>query len=172
MTQQTPVQAMLAAAPTVPPPFRGAMLRRESDLPFVDLGDGSEMQVLQVDLAQGLWIVKMRFHPGCEIARHYHTGPVYAVTLSGRWHYQEYAEEINEPGSFLFEPAGSVHTLQTLPGSTEPAEVWFAVFGANVNIDEVGDVISIVDAATVLKTYQLLCADQGKNADGVIVFGD
>lgn len=155
----------------IPVPLHGATLRLEDDLPFVNLGDGSEMQLLQVDLAQGLWIVRMRFHPGCSIDRHYHTGPVYALTLSGAWHYAEYPDEVNRKGSYLFEPAGSVHTLRTLPGSQEIADVWFAVFGANVNIDQAGEVSGIIDAASVLRIYRSFCEAQGLSAEKVIVLG-
>jgi 2,4'-dihydroxyacetophenone dioxygenase len=172
MPDQTSLSDQIQARPIVPPPFRGAMLRLESDLPFIDLGDGSQMQLIQVDLAQGLWIVRMLFHPGCRIDRHYHTGPVYAFTLSGAWHYEEYPEEVNRAGAFLFEPAGSVHTLRTLPGSDEPADVWFAVFGANVNMTDDGQVSGIVDAASVLGIYRALCKAQGLSSDKVIVLGE
>lgn len=172
MADQSHMTDLAEAKPAVPEPFRGAFLRTEDDLPFVDLGDGSEMQLLQVDLAQGLWVVRMRFHPGCEIAKHYHTGPVFAVTLSGAWHYQEYPDEINRAGAYLFEPAGSVHTLQTLPGSEEPAVVWFSVFGANVNLNPDGSVSNLVDAASVLGIYRSLCDAQGLASDKLIVLGD
>lgn len=170
MNKTADVLAMMAQAPVVPEPTREAMLRRDEDLPFVDLGDDSEMQLLQVDLAQNLWVVRMRFHPGCQIDKHYHTGPVFAFTLSGAWHYLEYPDEINRAGSYLFEPAGSVHTLRALDEG-EPAEVWFAVHGANVNVSETGDVTSIVDAASVLMAYRLLCEATGQSADNVIVLG-
>lgn len=159
-------------APTVPSPLRPAMLRTETETPFVNLADGSHLQLLQVDLTQGLWVVRMRFDPGCAIERHYHTGPVYAFTLKGRWRYREYPDEVNEAGSYLFEPAGSVHTLETMPGETEPAEVWFAVHGANVNIDESGEVTSVLDAASVLNIYRALCQASGQSAENVIVFGE
>jgi hypothetical protein len=41
----------------------------------------------------------------------------------------------------------SVHTLTVDASTTEPTEVWFAVYGANVNLDDDGRVISILDAA-------------------------
>ena len=48
---------MIDAAPT-------AIHRAEEDLPFVDFGDGSMLQLLQVDLAVGVWVVRARFAPG------------------------------------------------------------------------------------------------------------
>ena len=55
----------------------------EKDLPYVYAGEGSELQLLHVDLNQGLWISKTRFEPGVEIAKDFHTGFVFAVTLKG-----------------------------------------------------------------------------------------
>ena len=54
----------------------------------------------------------------------------------------------------------------------EDAVVWFAVFGSNVNINDKGDVTSVLDAATLLKVYRMLCAADGKTCDNVIVFGE
>ena len=81
------------------------------ELPFVDIGDGTKLKVIQVKEAEGLWIVENVFQAGYEVQRHKHTGPVYAYTTSGAWKYKEY-DYVNRAGSFLYEPAGSVHTLQ------------------------------------------------------------
>ncbi len=144
----------------------------EDDLPFVDLGDGTHIQVLQIDLAQGLWILKTRFDPGVTIEKHYHTGPVFAVTFSGSWHYKEYPDYVNTAGSYLFEPAGSVHTLTVPADQDAQTEVWFAIYGANVNIDEQGNVTSMVTAAFILEVYRQLCAAAGHPDPKVIVMGE
>ena len=144
----------------------------ESDLPFVDIGDGSSLQLLQVDLTQGLWVVRTRFQPGYAIDKHYHTGPVFAVTLEGSWHYKEYPEYVNRKGSYLFEPAHSVHTL-TVPEANEgETDVWFAVHGVNVNVDDEGNATGIVDAPGLLTVYRALCDAQGMSHEKVIVFGE
>ena len=111
-----------------------AILRREEDLPFVEIGDGSTLQVLQVDLAAGIWIIRNKFTPGMSVQRHRHTGSVYAFTNAGAWHYLESADEVNVAGSYLFEPAGSVHTLHVLDDNTEPTDVWFTIHGANLTL--------------------------------------
>ena len=38
-----------------------AIHRGEEELPFVDIGDGATLQLLQVDLANGVWIVRNHF---------------------------------------------------------------------------------------------------------------
>lgn len=143
----------------------------DSRLPFIDLGDGSELQLLQVDLTAGQWIVRVRFSPGCRIDKHYHTGPVLAVTLKGHWHYLEYPDAINGPGSYLFEPAGSVHTLVVPEDATEAAEVWFAVNGANVNVDDQGGVSAIIDAASLLAFYQAAAGDHADLSELLVIDG-
>ena len=101
------------------------------DLPFVDIGDGSLLKVLQVKRGEGLWIIENIFQAGYEVDTHKHTGPVWGYTRSGAWKYKEY-DYVNREGSFLYEPAGSVHTLQCVEDNTR---VWFQMYGSNLNLD-------------------------------------
>ena len=135
------------------------------ELPFVDIGDGSKLKVIQVKEAEGLWIVENIFQAGYEVQRHKHTGPVYAYTTSGAWKYKEY-DYVNRAGSFLYEPAGSVHTLQVLEDETH---VWFQVYGANLNLDADGKVESVVDGALTLAAYYMLCEAEGIPRPSVLV---
>ena len=139
----------------------------ESDAPFVDIGDGSSMQVLHIDLDRDLWVVRTRFQPGYQVMTHRHTGDVYAFTLSGAWHYLEYPD-VNRTGSYLYEPAGSTHTLHVLDDNTEITDVFFAIFGKNENLDTDGNVVSVWDAAFILEVYRALCVAQGFPAPSVI----
>ncbi len=144
-----------------------AIHRGESDLPFVALGDGTHLQLLQVDIPSGLWVVRTRFEPGVTVPTHRHTGPVYAFTLAGRWKYREYPE-VNTAGSYLFEPAGSVHTLTVPPDVEGLTDVWFAIFGANLNLDEKGNVVSIIDASFIRQVYLGACSAYGLPVPNVI----
>ncbi len=47
----------------------------ENDLPFIDIGDGSQLKVLQVKRGEGLWIIENIFQAGYEVDKHKHTGP-------------------------------------------------------------------------------------------------
>ena len=87
-----------------------AIHRGDDELPWVDIGDGSLLKVLQIKEREGLWVIRNRFMPGYDVQTHKHTGPVYAFTMSGAWCYKE-SDFVNRAGSFLYEPAGSVHTL-------------------------------------------------------------
>jgi quercetin dioxygenase-like cupin family protein len=137
-----------------------ALHRGQDELPFVALGDGSELQVLQIDLDRDLWVVRMRFAPGTQIQTHRHTGDVFAFTLSGSWHYLEYPE-VNRAGSYLFEPKGSTHTLHVPSTNDGHTDVVFAVFGKNENLDADGNVTSVWDAQFIWDGYRMLCEAQG-----------
>lgn len=146
--------------------------RGEDELPFVNLGDGSLLQVLQVDLGAGIWIIRNRFVPGTSVQRHRHTGAVYAFTQSGSWHYMESPESVNTAGSYLYEPAGSVHTLTVPDTNQDLTDVWFTIHGANLNLREDDSVEMVIDAHTVLDFYRAMCeAEHGLADPPVIVLG-
>jgi 2,4'-dihydroxyacetophenone dioxygenase len=145
-----------------------ALHRGESDNPFVDLGDGSTLQLMQVDVEAGLWVIRTKFQPGYVVQTHKHTGEVFAFTLSGAWKYKEYPE-VNRAGSYLYEPAGSIHTLTVPEDNTEVTDVWFAIYGANLNLAADGVTVeSIIDAGGILQAYLALCDAQGHAAPNVI----
>ncbi|MGZ6957880.1 MAG: 2,4'-dihydroxyacetophenone dioxygenase family protein, partial [Acidimicrobiia bacterium] len=96
--------------------------------------------------------------------KHRHTGPVWGYTVSGAWKYKEY-DYVNRAGSFLYEPAGSVHTLQSIEDNTR---VWFHMYGANLNLDADGNVESVVDAGLVRDSYFALCEANGLARPDVI----
>jgi quercetin dioxygenase-like cupin family protein len=144
-----------------------ALHRSESELPFVDLGDGTELQLLQVDVEAGLWVIRSRFAPGTIVPTHKHTGEVFAFTLAGSWKYVEYPE-VNVAGSYLYEPAGSIHTLMVPEENDVVTDVWFAIYGANLNLDADGNVEMVIDASLVRDTYFALCEANGHGRPDVI----
>ena len=147
-----------------------AVHRGERDLPFVTLPDSIRMQVLQVDLANGVWVIRSLFSPGTTVPTHKHTGHVYALTQRGRWHYLESPDAVNEAGSYLFEPAGSVHTLHVPADNDGDTDVWFVIHGANLNLSADGQVESVIDAGVVLAGYRALCkAEHGIDDPPVVV---
>jgi quercetin dioxygenase-like cupin family protein len=160
---------MTTTAPGAP----ATIHRAEHDLPFITFPDGIAMQVVQVDLAVGVWVVRSRFPAGVTVPTHKHTGHVYAFTLAGAWHYLEYPDAVNRAGSYLFEPAGSIHTLHVPADNTETTDVWFTIYGANLNLDDAGNVTSVTDAHGVLAYYRHVCATElGLPDPPVIVIGD
>ena len=127
------------------------------EIPFVDMGGGNLIRVLQVREKESLWIIENVFQDGFEVATHRHTGPVWGYTSSGAWKYKEY-EYVNRANSFLYEPANSVHTLQCIEDDTR---VWFHMYGVNLNLDADGNIESVSDGPGTLAFYLALCEQQG-----------
>ncbi|MGH1506249.1 MAG: 2,4'-dihydroxyacetophenone dioxygenase family protein, partial [Acidimicrobiales bacterium] len=140
-----------------------------ADLPFVQLGDGVEAQLLQVDLAQGVWTLRTRIQPGVTLPTHRHTGQVYAFTHAGCWYYLHDPEAQNTAGSYLFEPANSVHTLHVPETNTEVTDMSFVIWGANLDLDDDGNVVRVSDAAGIHERYLAACAEQHGLADPPVV---
>lgn len=142
-----------------------ALHRGAGELPFVDIGEGSKLKVIQVDVGEGLWIVENIFQAGYVVQKHRHTGPVYAYTTRGAWKYQEY-DYVNRAGSFLYEPAGSEHTLECIEDDTH---VWFQMYGANLNLDAAGEIESVFDGPGALEAYYALAEAEGHPRPAVLV---
>jgi len=128
--------------------------------PWVDTGIGIDVKVMRVDLRSGTWVVRNRFQPGVQIQTHKHTGAVEGFTLSGRWHYLEY-DFVSTAGSYIHEPAGSVHTLHVPEDNKEPTDVLFVIEGALLNLTPEGQVESVTDGPGMLEAYFLLCDAAG-----------
>lgn len=128
---------------------------------------GTEIKVVTAKVKEGLWIIRARYAPGVELQPHKHTGQVHAFTLSGSWGYRE-SEYLNTAGSFLYEPAGSIHTLYVPESNDEVTDVWFAIWGANLNLEPDGTISSVTDAESVLASYLHLCAKAGFDSPPVL----
>jgi quercetin dioxygenase-like cupin family protein len=153
------------AAEVAGAPF--SLHRAESELPFVPYQEGVVFQLLQVNTETGLWVIRVRFEPGVTIQRHRHTGEVFAFTVAGSWRYLEYPD-VNTAGSYLYEPSGAIHTLHVPATNKGVTDVWFAIRGANLNLDANGNVEAVLDAATVLQIYQAQCQERGLAAPRII----
>ncbi len=146
-------------------PTTAAIHFAADDLPFIDIGDGSLLKVLQVKIGEGLWIIENVFQAGYEVQKHRHTGPVFGYTTSGAWKYKEY-DYINRAGSFLYEPAGSEHTLQCIEDNTR---VWFQMYGANISLNEDDGIDMVIDGQMTLDVYFAMCEEQGLPRPKVLV---
>ena len=131
---------------------------------FIDLSDPAAFvdapphaMLEELRRTQPVYWQDMADEPGFTVQTHRHTGPVWGYTTSGGWKYKEY-DYVNRAGSFLYEPAGSVHTLTCIEADTR---VWFHMYGANLNLDADGKVESVTDGAGTLAAYYLLCEAQG-----------
>ena len=132
---------------------------------WVPQSDGVVFRPLILSVSQGYFINILRVRRTGTVSRHWHTGPVQAFTLRGRWHYPEhgwYAEE----GTYSFEPAGDVHTL-LVPDDVPEVAALVHVTGAYVYVDENGDPVSVEDVFTKLEAARAHYARVGLGADFV-----
>jgi hypothetical protein len=142
-----------------------AVHRGAAEMPFAEFGGGNKLKVLQVKAKEGLWIIENVFQAGFSAQTHRHTGPVWGYTHTGAWKYAE-SDFVNRAGSFLYEPAGSVHTLQVVEDDTH---VIFHMYGANLNLDADGNVESVTDGSSSLAGYLAMCEAQGLGRPDVLV---
>ncbi|HUA95687.1 MAG TPA: 2,4'-dihydroxyacetophenone dioxygenase family protein [Acidimicrobiales bacterium] len=141
----------------------------EDDAPWADTGAGVDLKVVRYDAARGTWVIRNRFRPGVQLQIHRHTGPVDGFTLSGRWHYLEY-DFYSTAGSYIFEPANSVHTLTVPEDNTTDTDVLFVIEGSLLHLDPDGKVESTTDGPGILEVYYALLEAQGDpRPNGLIV---
>lgn len=164
-TTSTGAQLPLVALP------QGELLTvNAGELPLIHdaLGEGVHFKPLRLDLELGEWVVLATFAPGARIPLHYHTGAVDAWTISGSWHYIEYADQPQTAGCYLYEPGASVHTLSVPATNTEDTVVLFRVTGANINFTDDGGFHSILDAALIAHLTDTLAQTQGLGPIGYV----
>lgn len=151
----------MARMETVPTPVHvGA-----EELPFLEFGGGNKLKVIQVKPREGLWIVENIFMAGFETQTHRHTGPAWGYTISGAWRFKE-SDDVYRAGSFVYEPAGSVHNLVCLEDNTHG---WSLTYGAILPLDADGNVVSVIDGAATLAVYYALCDAEGIPRPNVLV---
>lgn len=122
---------------------------------------GFATQPFFFDVANGTWVIKVVAQPGTTLPRHFHTGPVHLWTLSGSWHYEEFPDQPQTAGCYLYEPGGSVHKFVVPADSPEPAVFLTFSFGANINFQDDGAFASIMDAGVVERAVRAMASAQG-----------
>ncbi len=132
----------------------------EEDAPWADTGMGVLLKVVRFDSQHGTWVILNRFRPGVQLQIHRHTGSVDAYTSAGRWHYLEYDFYVTA-GSYLYEPANSVHTLHVPQDNEGDTDVCFIIEGALLNLAADGSVESVSDGPSTLEAYYALLEAQG-----------
>jgi len=159
-----------AILPLVALPQGELLTVNEANIPLIHdaLGEGVHFKPLRIDLESGVWVVLATIAPGAVLPLHYHTGVAEGYTLSGSWHYREYPNQPQTAGSYLYEPAGSVHTFVCPESNTEAAVVFIRVEGGNVNFTDDGQFHSILDAVTIRHLTATLSDAQGVGPVGYI----
>lgn len=120
----------------------------DSEIDWYDFAEMGELSPVQEGRAEvkRIWAIPeqnrsfavFRMWPGMVSRRHLHLGPVTGYTVSGTWHYREYPWTATA-GSFIYEPEGSIHTLEVL--GDEPVIAYFDLTGNVVNYTPDGRIL-------------------------------
>jgi 2,4'-dihydroxyacetophenone dioxygenase len=127
-----------------------------NEVPEISVGDGTHYRLLRADRELGVWVIRIRIDPNVVLPRHKHTGVAQVATLGGSWWYREYGQ-LYAANSFIYEQAGSTHTLEA---GDAGADLLAMVAGANLNLDEDGNVTQIIDAEWIRSFYLRRCEKQ------------
>ncbi len=130
----------------------------DASIPWVPLSAGVVYKPLRFDFTTGTWVNVLRIDPGAGLSRHRHNGgPVLAYTLAGSWRYLE-RTWVAEPGTFVYEPPGDIHTLVSGP---DGMTTLFVTDGVLQYFDD-NDVLTREDNVfTRYKGYIDYCASNG-----------
>jgi hypothetical protein len=122
------------------------------ELPWAELAPGIEMKVLRTGAGTDRYTLMNRFAPGTVLPKHYHHGEVHAWTIEGTWGYLEYDWSASA-GDYIYEPAGSVHTLAVPADATGPATIQFVIEKGLDFLDDDGNAFHVEDAETITALY-------------------
>ena len=152
-----------AVLPLVALPQGAPLTINEKDIPLItdSLTEGVHVKPLRLDLEAGCWVVLATFSPGAKIPLHYHSGIAEVYTMSGSWHYLEYPDQPQTAGSYMYEPAGSVHTFVCPETNTEDTTLFIRVEGANINFTEDAQFHSILDTTMISHLVDTLAGQRG-----------
>jgi quercetin dioxygenase-like cupin family protein len=135
-------------------------LASDEAIPWAEVGGGFAMKLFRRGHADGVYSMLNRFDPGFRAPRHRHLGEVHGYTLSGRWFYEEY-DWVAGAGDYIYEPAGSVHTLVVPADNPGPTVVFFTVAQGLELMDDAGSVFLVQDAAGMELLYRVSLEKQG-----------
>jgi quercetin dioxygenase-like cupin family protein len=128
-------------------------------IPWVPQTPGRWFKPLHFSPSSGSWINLIKMEPGCRIRRHIHAGGcVHAYVLQGSWRYLEH-DWVASPGTYVFEPAGGVHTLEVL--GEEQMITLFFVNGVIQYLDDDGTIVQQDDCRSRQQLYLDHCRENG-----------
>ena len=133
-----------------------------------DVFPGIHIQPLRLDPERGEWVFLATLAPGCSLPLHYHTGTAQVWTIQGRWLYREYPDQPQTAGSYLYEPAGSVHTFYCPEDNAEDTITLAWIEGAQVSFNDDGTFHSLNDAVLLQHLTETVAAARGLGPVGYI----
>lgn len=138
--------------------------QRDDERRWVPLVDGAHFYPFCFDVTHSAWHIILRGQPGLLMPAHYHTSRVVVCTLRGKWKYVE-RDWVHEAGSYLLEAPGDIHSFMV--ASDEPVELFTVNEGANISLDDNGNVIGYSDVLVRLDQARRHYAAQGFPAEEI-----
>lgn len=129
------------------------------DARWMPVGSIGHSRPLMYDTHAGSWVSILRARGTGTIQRHRHAAPVTAWTLEGGWGYREH-DWIARAGSFVYEPAGHIHTLYIHPDDGHMTAV-FHIFGPLVYVNAEGVGEDYEDVFVRIERYAAWCRSAG-----------
>jgi len=114
---------------------------------------------------RNMWADVLMATEPCIVSRHYHSHPIWAYTISGKWAYLEH-EWTATAGDFIYETPGESHTLVAYE-HPDPMKVFFVVSGPLQWLDEEGKTIGHFDVFDYIKMAREHYESVGLGADYV-----
>lgn len=148
---------------TIPEMFQADVMTH--DRAWYPIGELGHVRPLLFDVTQGGWVSILRARGEGTIQRHRHAAPVTGWTMEGSWGYREH-DWIARAGSFVYEPAGHIHTLYIHPEEARMTAI-FHVFGPLIYLDEAGQATGYEDVFVRLDRYAAHCREVGLGEDWV-----
>jgi 2,4'-dihydroxyacetophenone dioxygenase len=130
----------------------------QAELPFFDYAPGVQLKLLKVNKVSGQIVMLLKAEPGSYLGRHKHYGTVCVYTLSGKWRYVE-DDWRASTGSFVYEPAGSIHTFEA--DKQEGLLAFLVMEGSLEFLTEKNESIGIDNWQSFLKRYYDHCSKAG-----------
>jgi quercetin dioxygenase-like cupin family protein len=147
----------------------------DADLPWVPFTPYSErvlVKYFKLDPVRGEVIALMKAPAKGQMPRHRHTGTVIVYTVQGRWKYREH-DWIAEPGSVVYETAGSSHTPEALPPDSGGADIVTLniIQGELLFVNDNGQVLAAENWKSGWDRYAAFCHANGIVPKDLTAFG-
>jgi 2,4'-dihydroxyacetophenone dioxygenase len=121
------------------------------------------VKYLRIDVSSAETVSLLRMPAHMHLPRHRHIGPVTVYTLEGSWRYLEH-DWIAQPGSLIWEPAGSCHSPLTLDSESGTVTTLNMVQGDLEILNRHGKVVAIENCDTAMARQDRAKSTQGVSA--------
>ena len=136
-----------------------AALELDAERIWVRQAPGVEYSPIVLCASQGYYVNLLRVTRSGVLSSHRHFGPVHAFTLKGTWYYEEHPWRA-QPGDYVYEPPGELHTL-IVPQDCPEMITLFHVTGGYSYVGKDGQLTGFEGVFTKLAALETHCRSAG-----------